>query len=266
MELTGRADPALGVGAGEVLAEADVVVDFTVPDTALANVRACLEAGRPRRRRHHRLRPRRRPRRGRGIAGQLLRRAQLRDRRGAADGGLTDDRHAHARVRDRRAASRQKARRALGHREANPGADRRRGRQRPPADPLGPPAGAGRPSGSDLRRRGPDARRSATTRSTAAPSCPASCSPAAGWRSCPIASRSGWRSCCRCPFAWRLCRSTGYPAGDDGDPRDTHRDGDPVRRAGPGRHRRRPASGDATCSSTARTAWSSRRRPASGRR
>jgi 4-hydroxy-tetrahydrodipicolinate reductase len=44
-ELTGRADPALGVELGEVLGDADVVVDFTVPDTALGNVRACLEAG-----------------------------------------------------------------------------------------------------------------------------------------------------------------------------------------------------------------------------
>jgi len=45
MVLGGRADPALGVELGELLGEADVVVDFTVPDTALANVRACLEAG-----------------------------------------------------------------------------------------------------------------------------------------------------------------------------------------------------------------------------
>jgi 4-hydroxy-tetrahydrodipicolinate reductase len=45
LELTGRADPALGVELAEVLADADVVVDFTVPDTALANVKACLEAG-----------------------------------------------------------------------------------------------------------------------------------------------------------------------------------------------------------------------------
>jgi 4-hydroxy-tetrahydrodipicolinate reductase len=44
-ELVGRADPALGVELGEVLGEADVVVDFTVPDTALGNVTACLEAG-----------------------------------------------------------------------------------------------------------------------------------------------------------------------------------------------------------------------------
>ena len=45
LELSGRADPALGVELSAVLADADVVVDFTVPDTALANVRACLEAG-----------------------------------------------------------------------------------------------------------------------------------------------------------------------------------------------------------------------------
>jgi 4-hydroxy-tetrahydrodipicolinate reductase len=45
MTLTGRADPALGVGLSELLGEADVVVDFTVPDTALDNVRACLDAG-----------------------------------------------------------------------------------------------------------------------------------------------------------------------------------------------------------------------------
>jgi 4-hydroxy-tetrahydrodipicolinate reductase len=43
--LAARADPALGVELADVLGEADVVVDFTVPATALANVRACLEAG-----------------------------------------------------------------------------------------------------------------------------------------------------------------------------------------------------------------------------
>jgi 4-hydroxy-tetrahydrodipicolinate reductase len=45
MELTGRADPSLGVELSEVLDEADVVVDFSTPDTALANARACLAAG-----------------------------------------------------------------------------------------------------------------------------------------------------------------------------------------------------------------------------
>jgi 4-hydroxy-tetrahydrodipicolinate reductase len=44
-ELTGKADPALGTELGEVLGEADVVVDFTRPDTALVNAEACLAAG-----------------------------------------------------------------------------------------------------------------------------------------------------------------------------------------------------------------------------
>ena len=45
MRLTGRADPALDTTLADVLDEADVVVDFTRPDTALANARQCLEAG-----------------------------------------------------------------------------------------------------------------------------------------------------------------------------------------------------------------------------
>jgi 4-hydroxy-tetrahydrodipicolinate reductase len=45
LELTGRADPALEVALEDVLGDADVVVDFTRPDTALDNVRACLRAG-----------------------------------------------------------------------------------------------------------------------------------------------------------------------------------------------------------------------------
>ena len=45
LSLSGRADPALDVALPEVLGDADVVVDFTVPDQALANARACLEAG-----------------------------------------------------------------------------------------------------------------------------------------------------------------------------------------------------------------------------
>jgi 4-hydroxy-tetrahydrodipicolinate reductase len=43
--LAGRADPSLGVELADVLGDADVLVDFTVPGTALGNVRACLEAG-----------------------------------------------------------------------------------------------------------------------------------------------------------------------------------------------------------------------------
>jgi 4-hydroxy-tetrahydrodipicolinate reductase len=45
MELAARADPALGVELADALGEADVAVDFTTPDTAPANVRACLDAG-----------------------------------------------------------------------------------------------------------------------------------------------------------------------------------------------------------------------------
>ncbi|HEY3190684.1 MAG TPA: dihydrodipicolinate reductase C-terminal domain-containing protein [Solirubrobacteraceae bacterium] len=45
LELTGRADPAVGVELADVLGAADVVVDFTRPDVALGNVRACLGAG-----------------------------------------------------------------------------------------------------------------------------------------------------------------------------------------------------------------------------
>src|SRR5947209_15572080 len=45
LDLTGRADPALGVAVGEVLGDADVLVDFTTPANALDNVRAALEAG-----------------------------------------------------------------------------------------------------------------------------------------------------------------------------------------------------------------------------
>ena|SRR5437763_14175189 len=45
LQLTGRADPELGVAVGDVLAEADVLVDFTRPDTALENVRAAVGAG-----------------------------------------------------------------------------------------------------------------------------------------------------------------------------------------------------------------------------
>jgi 4-hydroxy-tetrahydrodipicolinate reductase len=45
LSLGGRADPALGVELASVLGDADVVVDFTHPDQALDNARACLEAG-----------------------------------------------------------------------------------------------------------------------------------------------------------------------------------------------------------------------------
>ena len=45
MALVGRADPLLDRALQDVLGDADVVVDFSRPDTALENARACLEAG-----------------------------------------------------------------------------------------------------------------------------------------------------------------------------------------------------------------------------
>jgi 4-hydroxy-tetrahydrodipicolinate reductase len=44
-ELVAKADPAFGVALADVLGDAEVVVDFTTPDTALDNAKACLEAG-----------------------------------------------------------------------------------------------------------------------------------------------------------------------------------------------------------------------------
>src|SRR3954467_10452134 len=45
LDLTGSADPALGVSVEDVLGDADVLVDFTQPDVALENVRAAVAAG-----------------------------------------------------------------------------------------------------------------------------------------------------------------------------------------------------------------------------
>ncbi len=47
LELVGRADPSLGVSLAEAIAEVspDVVVDFTVPSTAVANIRTAVTAG-----------------------------------------------------------------------------------------------------------------------------------------------------------------------------------------------------------------------------
>jgi 4-hydroxy-tetrahydrodipicolinate reductase len=45
MVLAGRADPALGTELEAILGDVDVVVDFTRPDTALENARACVRAG-----------------------------------------------------------------------------------------------------------------------------------------------------------------------------------------------------------------------------
>ena len=45
MALVGRADPLLRMSLADVLGDADVVVDFSTPDSAIANARSCLEAG-----------------------------------------------------------------------------------------------------------------------------------------------------------------------------------------------------------------------------
>ncbi len=45
MELVGRADPLLNVVLTDVLGDAEVVVDFTRPDTALENALECVRAG-----------------------------------------------------------------------------------------------------------------------------------------------------------------------------------------------------------------------------
>jgi 4-hydroxy-tetrahydrodipicolinate reductase len=45
LELAGRADPALDTPLDAVLGDADVVVDFTRPDTAVANAREAVQAG-----------------------------------------------------------------------------------------------------------------------------------------------------------------------------------------------------------------------------
>jgi 4-hydroxy-tetrahydrodipicolinate reductase len=45
MDLAGRADPELGTSLDDFLTDAEVAVDFTTPDAAPENVRACLAAG-----------------------------------------------------------------------------------------------------------------------------------------------------------------------------------------------------------------------------
>jgi 4-hydroxy-tetrahydrodipicolinate reductase len=45
LELTGRADPALNTPVADVLGDADVLVDFTVPTSAVANAREAVAAG-----------------------------------------------------------------------------------------------------------------------------------------------------------------------------------------------------------------------------
>jgi 4-hydroxy-tetrahydrodipicolinate reductase len=45
LTLTGRADPAAGTAVDDVLGDAEVLVDFTIPGEAVRNARVALEAG-----------------------------------------------------------------------------------------------------------------------------------------------------------------------------------------------------------------------------
>jgi 4-hydroxy-tetrahydrodipicolinate reductase len=47
MDLVARADPALGLSLADAIAasQPDVVVDFTIPATAVENIRTCVDAG-----------------------------------------------------------------------------------------------------------------------------------------------------------------------------------------------------------------------------
>ncbi len=45
MELTGRADPTFGTSVADVLPDADVLVDFTIPSTVVENARRATAAG-----------------------------------------------------------------------------------------------------------------------------------------------------------------------------------------------------------------------------
>jgi 4-hydroxy-tetrahydrodipicolinate reductase len=45
MELAAKADPSLGAELEGILADVDVVVDFTTPASALGNAKLCLDAG-----------------------------------------------------------------------------------------------------------------------------------------------------------------------------------------------------------------------------
>ena len=105
--LTGQADPALGTSLADVLGDADVVVDFTRPDTALANALECVAAG------VHvvigttgfDIEPLYEARRR-----ERLHRPELRDRRGAHDALRRRGVAAHGEGRDHRAAPRPQAR------------------------------------------------------------------------------------------------------------------------------------------------------------
>ena len=197
MELAGKADPALGVELADVLGEADVVVDFTVPDTALGNVRACLEAG------VHAVV---------GTTGFDLDAARAAAEASSANCFVAPNFAIGAVLlmevaqtiaphmpeceivelhHDRKLDA------PSGTAKRTAGADRRRRRQRPRADPLGPAARPGRPPGSDLRRRGPDALDPPRLDRPPLLHARRAARRAQGRRRCPTASPSASRSCSR---------------------------------------------------------------------
>ncbi len=118
MALVGRADPLLDTALGDVLGDADVVVDFSTPDTALGNARHSIEAG------VHCVM---------GTTG-----AEFSELEGVGEGNLFVAPNF-----------------AIG--PAYRRVDNRGGRQRPRADSLDPPARARRPPGGGVRRTGSDA-------------------------------------------------------------------------------------------------------------
>ena len=171
MQLTGRADPALGTSLADVLGDADVVVDFTQPDTALANALECVEAG------VHvvigttgfDVEPLRDAARARAnvfiapnfaISAVLMMRFAAEASRHMAKAEIIELHH------DRKldAPSGTAARTA----------ELMRGRR---ADPLGPAARPRRPPGGHPRRRRPVADDPPRLATTASRSCPACCSP-----------------------------------------------------------------------------------------
>ena len=179
MELTGRADPLLGIELDEVLDDAEVLVDFTRPDTALANALSCLRAGVHVGHRHDRLRPapllEARPRAGAGprqravapnfaIGAVLMMRFAAEAARHMQKAEIIELHH-DAKLD---APSGTAALTAELMAEAE--------RRRAAADPLRAPARPRRPPGGASSATSGRRSRSATTRSAASRSCRACCS------------------------------------------------------------------------------------------
>ena len=163
MELAGRADPALGTDARRRprrrrrrrrLHDPDDGARRTSASACDAGVHAVVGTT------GFDLEELREARAGRRTAAgrNVLRRPELRDRRGADDGGRPADRRRtcpRCEIVELHHDRKLDAPSGTAKRTAELIADG--GRQRPRADPLGAPARARRPPGGHLRRRGPDA-------------------------------------------------------------------------------------------------------------